>query len=92
MKRERLDWLVANLYYIWRFALYVGKQCCVVSIKEVVDDLCFDWHTVKEMDKIYMREQLELQGNPHPGVIGIDEISIRKGHVYRIVVSDLECQ
>ena len=27
---------------------------------------------------------------PGPKVIGIDEISIRKGHTYRIVVSDLE--
>ena len=29
-------------------------------------------------------------GNPGPKVIGIDEVSIRKGHTYRIVVSDLE--
>jgi transposase len=29
-------------------------------------------------------------GMPAPKVIGIDEISIRKGHTYRIVVSDLE--
>jgi transposase len=28
-------------------------------------------------------------GNPAPKAIGIDEISIRKGHTYRIVVSDL---
>lgn len=28
-------------------------------------------------------------GTPGPKVIGIDEISIRKGHTYRIVVSDL---
>jgi transposase len=28
-------------------------------------------------------------GHPGPKVIGIDEISIRKGHSYRIVVSDL---
>ena len=28
--------------------------------------------------------------NQVPRVIGIDEISIRKGHIYRIVVSDLE--
>jgi transposase len=27
---------------------------------------------------------------PTPRVIGIDEIAIRKGHTYRIVVSDLE--
>ena len=37
-----------------------------------------------------MREQLARAGTPGPKVIGIDEISIRKGHTYRIVVSDLE--
>src|SRR2546425_11477257 len=36
-----------------------------------------------------MREQLRRAGTPGPPVIGIDEISIRKGHTYRIVVSDL---
>src|SRR3990167_8334879 len=38
----------------------------------------------------YMKEQLRRTGTPAPKVIGIDEISIRKGHTYRIVVSDLE--
>ena len=37
-----------------------------------------------------MREQLRRTGTPGPKVIGIDEISLRKGHIYRIVVSDLE--
>ena len=37
----------------------------------------------------YMRAQIERAGSPGPRAIGIDEISIRKGHVYRIVVSDL---
>ena len=36
-----------------------------------------------------MREQLRRVGTPAPKVIGIDEISIRRGHTYRIVVSDL---
>ena len=36
-----------------------------------------------------MRAQLASAGTPGPKVIGIDEISIRKGHTYRIVVSDL---
>jgi transposase len=45
---------------------------------------------VKELDKYYMGEQLKKAGKPRPRVIGIDEISIRKGHSYRIVVSDLE--
>lgn len=91
MKQEKLDWLAANPHYTKRFALYVGKQCRSASIKEVADDLRLDWHAVKEMDKLYMREQVARAGEPRPGVIGIDEISIRKGHVYRIIVSDLEC-
>jgi transposase len=38
-----------------------------------------DWHIVKELDKQYMRAQLAKA----PMVIGIDEISVRKGHDYR---------
>ena len=49
-----------------------------------------DWPTVKELEKDYMREQLKKAGPPSPKVIGIDEISIRKRHDYRIVVSDIE--
>ena len=37
----------------------------------------------------YMEAQLARVGRPGPLVIGIDEIAIRKGHTYRIVVSDL---
>jgi Transposase len=37
----------------------------------------------------YMEAQLKRVGTPGPRVIGVDEISIRKGHSYRIVVSDL---
>jgi transposase len=36
-----------------------------------------------------MEAQLARVGRPGPQVIGIDEIAIRKGHTYRIVVSDL---
>ena len=49
-----------------------------------------DWKTVKDLDKQYMRAQLARAGKPRPKVIGVDEVSIRKGHTYRVVVSDLE--
>lgn len=90
VKQERLNWLAANPHYTKRFALYVGKQCRSTSIKEVADDLHLDWHAVKEMDTLYMREQLAVAGPVTPEVIGIDELSVRRGHVYRIIVSDLE--
>jgi transposase len=90
VKNEGLDWLADNPLYTKRFAFFVGRRCRQTTIKEVAEELLLDWHTVKELDKQYMREQLRRVGCPAPRVIGIDEIAIAKGHKYRIVVSDLE--
>jgi len=92
VKREQLDWLADNPRYTKRFAFYVGRRCRASTIKDVAQELHLDWHTVKELEKQYMREQLRRAGAPRPKIIGIDEVSIRKGHTYRIVVSDLERQ
>ena len=61
-----------------------------MTVSDVAKETRLDWHTIKELDKQYMREQLKRASVPAPRVIGFDEISIRKGHTYRIVVSDLE--
>ena len=89
VKRERLDFLADNPHYTKRFAYYVGRRCCSATIKDVAADLRLDWHTVKTLDQQYMQAQLARAGRPGPQVIGIDEIAIRRGHTYRIVVSDL---
>jgi transposase len=60
-----------------------------MTIKDVAQETHLDWWTVRKLEMEYMREQLRRAGNPAPKVVGIDEISIRKGHTYRIVVSDL---
>lgn len=89
VKRERLDFLADNPFYTKRFARFVGRRCRQSSIRDVAKELNLDWHTVKELDKQYMRAQLARAGTPGPKVIGIDAVSIRKRHTYRIVVSDL---
>ena len=89
VKREHLAFLADNPFYTKRFAFYVGRRCASATIKAVALELHLDWHAVKELDKQYMRAQLAKAGTPGPKAIGIDEISIRKGHTYRIVVSDL---
>ena len=88
VKRERLDFLADNPLYTKRFVWYVGRRCRASTIQDVAKELHLDWHTVKELDKQYMAAQLERAGTPAPKAIGIDEISIRKGHTYRIVVSE----
>jgi transposase len=92
VKQERLEFLADNPLYTKRFGFYVGRRCRGAPITEVAHELRLDWHTVKTLEKQYMREQLRRAGSPRPAVIGIDEVSIKKRHTYRIVVSDLDRQ
>jgi transposase len=89
VKQERLDWLADYPFSTKRFAFYVGRRCRDSSIRDVAEEQRLDWRTVKALEMQYMQEQLRRAGTPGPKVIGIDEVSLRKGHTYRIVVSDL---
>jgi len=89
VKQERLNWLADYPFYTKRFAFFVGRRCRAMTIKDVAQETHLDWWTVRRLEMEYMREQLRRVGIPAPKVIGIDEISIHKGHIYRIVVSDL---
>jgi len=92
VRNEKLDFLSPNTRYTLRFATQIGGLCRAMTIQDVARRMHLHWETVKELDKIYMREQLVRAGYPTPRVIGIDEVSIKRGHVYRIVVSDLEAK
>jgi transposase len=87
---ERLDWLAANPRYTKRFALHVGELCREMTVATVAQRERLHHSTVRELDRLYMEQQLAKAGLPAPRIIGVDEISIRKGHTYRIVVSDIE--
>jgi transposase len=90
VKTEKLPWLADNPFYTKRFAFFVGRRCRMATIRDVARELQLDWKTVKDLEKQYMREQLRRTRTPAPRAIGVDEIAIRKGHTYRIVVSDLD--
>ncbi len=89
VKQETLTWLADHPFYTKRFAFFVGRRCRTATIRDVAREVHLDWKTVKELEQQYMREQLRRAGTPAPKVLGIDEVSIRKRHTYRIVVSDL---
>lgn len=90
VRQERLAWLAKNPFYTKRLAFYVGRRCRAATVKDVAKEFHLDRTTVKSLEMEYMQEQLRRIGTPAPRVVGIDEISIKKGHNYRIVVSDLE--
>jgi len=89
VKQEKLPWLADNPFYTKRFAYYIGRRCRSATIRDVARELRLDWKTVKSLEMEYMREQLRRTGTPGPKVIGIDELSVGRGHDYRIIVSDL---
>jgi len=90
VKQEKLDWLADYPFCTKRFAFYVGRRCRESTIRYVAEELHLDWRTVKALEMQYMREQVRRLRAAGPKVIGIDEVSLRKGHTYRVVVSDLE--
>lgn len=89
---EALDWLARNPRYTARYALHVGALCRKMTVKDVAMTERLHHTTVKDLDKLYMAEQLRRNPMPAATAIGVDEIAIRKGHVYRVVVSDLQQQ
>ena len=89
VKQERLPWLADTPGYTKRFAFAVGRCCRAASVDDVAKEFHLDWKTVKALEMQYMQAQLRRAGTPVPRVIGLDEVSIRKGQTYRIIVSDL---
>jgi transposase len=92
VKTERLEWLAENPHFTRRFAFHVGRLCREMTVKRVAVLLHLTWDQVKDLEKQYMQALLAKAPAVRPRAIGIDEVSIRKRHTYRIVVSDLEAQ
>jgi len=91
VKRETFSWLASSARFTQRFEDRIGLLCREMSVKRVAELNDLNWDQVCRMEKSYMRRLIEQ----HPPseelrVIGIDEISIRKGHTYAIVVADLD--
>lgn len=91
MKQETLSWLAAGGRFTQRFEDEIGRQCRDMTIKRVAEVHRLGWAQVQRMDKSYMQRLVEKYPIPNDlRAIGVDEISVRKGHRYRITVSDLD--
>ncbi len=61
-----------------------------MTVKDVADHLGLDWKTVKAIDKAYLKEAFSKTDYENLRIIAIDEIAIRKKHIYLTVVIDYE--
>jgi len=91
VKQETLAWLADSGRFTQRFEQIVGRQCRSMTVKEVAEFHRLGWDQVRRMDIGYMRE-LWSKHLPQKRLraIGIDEVSIRRGQSYAIVVADLD--
>jgi transposase len=91
VKTETLQWLMTSGRFTKRFEEKVGRMARQMPLTEVAELNQINWDQAWRMELSYMKGLI----NRHPlpeniRAIGMDEISVRKGHVYRIVVADLE--
>ena len=91
VKRETLAWLAASGRFTARFERTIGRLCRTMTVKEVAGLHHLSWDQVRRMDVSYMRD-LWAKHVPQQRLraIGIDEVSIKKGQRYAIVVADLD--
>jgi transposase len=91
VRQERLPWLSDTRRATQRFAQEIGRQCRELSEARVAAMHQMSWGQVRRLDMAYMENLLAKHPPPKRlRAIGMDEVSIRKGHTYAIVVADLE--
>ena len=91
VKQETLAWLASSARFTQRYEDRIGQQCREMSIKRVAELNRLSWDQVRRMEMSYMGRLIER--TPLPDTInaaGVDEISVKRGHEYRIVVASLD--
>jgi transposase len=93
VKTESLQWLLTSGRFTKRFEEKVGRMARQMPLTEVAQLNQISWDQAWRMELSYMKDLISRHPLPENiRAIGMDEISVRKGHVYRIVVADLERQ
>lgn len=88
---ERLSWVEPRVNYSKRLAAAVALSCRETrSLASIAKQFGLHVHTVKQMDKEALEQELPEPSAAAPRLLGVDEFSIRKHHHYATVVEDLE--
>lgn len=80
-----------NVSYTYRFSRYILDLLRLgATITDVSKHLGVGWDMVKDIHKRYLKRKYS-----HPDIskvkrIGIDEFAVRKGHVYKTIIVDLD--
>lgn len=89
-QQERIPFATGSRSYTHRFAKYVVDLLRGMTLQDVSNHLGVSWDTVKEIHSTYLERHYSPPSLESVENIGIDEFAVRKGHVYKTIVVDLD--
>lgn len=89
-RQQDISFVKGSRSYIKRLVPYVVDLLKIGTIRDVSDQLGIGWDTVKEIHKEYLQARYDRPSLKGVSRIGIDEFAVRKGHVYKTIVVDLD--
>ena len=89
-QQERIPFVTGSRSYTHRFAKYVVGLLRGMTLQDVSNHLGVSWDTVKEIHSTYLERHYSPPSLEGVENIGIDEFAVRKGHVYKTIVVDLD--
>ena len=80
-----------SVSYTFRFSRYVLDLLRLgLTVKSVAHHLGVGWDMVKDIHKEHLKQKYSYVDIKKVKRIGIDEFAVRKGHVYKTIVVDLD--
>jgi transposase len=88
-QQEDITFATGSRSYTHRFAKYVVDLLKVMTIKDAANMLGVSWDTLKEIHSTYLERHYSPPSLEGVENIGIDEFAVKKGHIYKTIVVDL---
>lgn len=92
-RQESIPFAKGSHTYTHRFAKYVVDLLVdllrSMTLKDSSARLNVSWDTVKEIHSIYLKGHYSPPSLDGVECIGIDELAVKKGHMYKTIVVDL---
>jgi transposase len=85
----KLPFTVGKLPMTKTFINYIISLNRISTLLHVSEFLSLKWKTVKNIDKAHLKKRPKQFSYRKLRYLSIDEIAVRKGHIYMTVVSDL---
>ncbi|MFQ6084608.1 MAG: ISL3 family transposase, partial [Candidatus Aminicenantia bacterium] len=92
IRQVKVPWADPYMRYTYEFENYILSLLIKMSIKEVEEEASIDWKTVDSILDRAVNRGLERQNLENITKIGIDEVSVRRGHKYFTLVYDLKIE